>query len=109
MPARSRASLRSCPRRATCAPCPAICRIKTPGCGGSTAFRGRGWLNPDFAPDFRHAPLIRALSRWCLGRVSGLKGFAENFHPILMGGSEIRFAAFFLATSELLNQTTFDL
>jgi hypothetical protein len=57
------------------------------------AFTRHGWLNPDFAPHFRPGPLIRALSRWCLGRVSGLKGFAENFHPILMGGSEIRWAA----------------
>jgi hypothetical protein len=40
---------------------------------GSTAFTQRGWLNPDIAPAFLPALLIRAVSRWCLGRVSGLK------------------------------------
>src|ERR1700738_3175763 len=42
------------------------------------AFTPQGWLNPDFALQFRPAMLIRSVSRWCLGRVSGLKGFAAN-------------------------------
>jgi hypothetical protein len=33
-------------------------------------------LNPDLAADFGFTALIRALSRWCFGGVSGLKGFA---------------------------------
>ena len=54
----------------------AACR--TPGLAGWTDSMRRGWLNPDFAPDFRTPRLIRALSRWCLGSVSGLKGFARR-------------------------------
>jgi hypothetical protein len=42
------------------------------------AFTPQGWLNPDIALYFRFTALIRTLSRWCFGRVSGLKGFAEN-------------------------------
>src|SRR5258708_25312925 len=59
---------------AICAPSPAICRIKTPGSVGLMAFTLRGWLNPDIALYFRFTALIRTLSRWCFGRVSGLKG-----------------------------------
>jgi hypothetical protein len=39
----------------------------------------RGWSNPDFAAFAAHLldpPLIRGVSRWCVGGVSGLKGFA---------------------------------
>jgi hypothetical protein len=39
-------------------------------------FTPRGWLNPDFTPQFPHVGVIRACSRWCHGGVSGLKGFA---------------------------------
>jgi hypothetical protein len=37
-------------------------------------------LNPDFALVFAPAALIRAVSRWCLGDISGLKGAGKN-HP----------------------------
>jgi hypothetical protein len=53
-----------------------------PGSAGSTVFTPRGWLNPDFASYFHAIPLIRAGSRWCLGGVSGLKGFALRILPI---------------------------
>jgi hypothetical protein len=42
------------------------------------AFTPPGWLNPDFALDFDDLSLIRPVSRWCIGGVSGLKGFASN-------------------------------
>jgi hypothetical protein len=40
-------------------------------------FTPRGWLNPDFKPQFLDLRVIRACSRWCHGGVSGLKGFAR--------------------------------
>ena len=48
---------------------------------GWTDFTPPGWLNPDFAPDFPTPALIRAVSRWCRGRVSGLKGFVGRSPP----------------------------
>ena len=59
-PARSRASPKSSPRTAICAPCPAICRTPTRGLAGWTGFTRRGWLNPDFTPDFDAIELICA-------------------------------------------------
>src|SRR5580692_7300605 len=45
---------------AICAPCPAICRMPTPGWAASTAFTPRGWLNPDSLCE--HQPRIRGLA-----------------------------------------------
>ena len=82
-PARSPGLPRSSPRRAICAPCPAICRTPTPGWAGWTAFTPPGWLNPDFAPEFPTASqLIRAAFKMVsLAGVSGLKGFATRSPP----------------------------
>src|SRR6266702_3768698 len=55
--------------------------MPTPGLPGWTDFTPRGWLNPDFTPEFRNLRVIRAVSRWCLGPVSGLKGFATRSPP----------------------------
>ena len=52
-PARSRACAKSSPRMAICAPCPAICPTPTRGLAGWMDFTRRGWLNPDFTPEFR--------------------------------------------------------
>ena len=53
----------------------------TPGSAGWTGFTPRGWLNPDFTPQFPDVRVIRACSRWCHGGVSGLKGFARITLP----------------------------
>jgi hypothetical protein len=41
-------------------------------------FTPRGWLNPDFKPEFSTPSLIRAFSRWCFGGVSGLQRIRWN-------------------------------
>src|SRR3984957_7897850 len=46
--------------------------MTTPDWAGSMAFTPRDWLNPDIASLFHIAPLIRTVSRWCLGGISGL-------------------------------------
>jgi hypothetical protein len=50
--------------------------MPTPGSADWMDFTPRGWLNPDFKPQFPDVEVIRVCSRWCHGGVSGLKGFA---------------------------------
>src|SRR5262245_40751314 len=51
--------------------------MPTPGWPAWMDFTPRGWLNPDFKPQFPDVGVIRACSRWCHRGVSGLKGFAR--------------------------------
>ena len=75
---------RSSPRKAICAPCPAICRTTTPGWAASTAFTPRGWLNPDFAPYFRIARADSRGFKMVSWRVSGLIRIRQRIlHPQL--------------------------